>query len=252
MTPLLAIDVGNTNLAFGLYVGGTLAAEWCLPTRRDCSVAALIDGMRQGLHGTRPTAAAIASVVPPLDPALRAAAREVTGSGPLIVDHTNAGIAIAYSRPAEIGADRLADAAGALAKYGVPCLIVDFGTATTFEYLDAEGRYHGGPIVPGVALMNDALASAAAKIAPTPLAVTERLLPTSTTEAVQAGVYHGYVGLTRYLIAQLLREIGGAPRVIATGGLASLIVPACPAIAIHDPRLTLDGLRAIWAKNSTT
>lgn len=252
---LLAIDVGNTSIACGCFAAERLAAEWRLPTRRSASAGEIADGLQRGLDAAGVPAHTIAgvivaSVVPPLDPPIAKAVEHVTGRQPLFIDHTNAGVPIAYPHPEEIGADRLADAAGALAKYGAPCLVVDFGTATTFDYIDAGGKYCGGPIAPGVALINDALATAAAKLRPIPLAAVDQLIPTSTAEAVQAGVYHGYVGLTHALLTKLIAAVGGTPKVIATGGYAQLIAPACPSIQTIDPHLTLEGLRTIWARNA--
>ncbi|MBI2346788.1 MAG: type III pantothenate kinase [Deltaproteobacteria bacterium] len=250
---LLAIDIGNSNIVFGLFDEEKVRSEWRADTRRDLTVADLAKELRRGLHsGGIPSgeigAAIVCSVVPPLDTAIAGAAKQVTGQTVLFVDHTNAGVPIKYPHPEEVGADRLADAAGAYDKYGGPCIVVDFGTATTFDYIDGDGAYHGGPIAPGLALGSDALAAAAAKLDRTPIAATEHLLPRTTSEAIQAGVFHGHVGLAQYLISRLTEDVGGHPKTIATGGLASLIAPHCPLIAVVDPRLTLDGLRVIWKR----
>lgn len=252
---LLAIDIGNSSIHCGVFYAAELRHEWHLATEREATVATLSAAFRDALQAVAAAPAmlqgvVVASVVPPLDAALAECMRQITGSAPLAVDHTNAGVPIIYPHPEEIGADRLANAAGAIAKYGAPCLVVDFGTATTFDYIDPTGDYCGGPIAPGVGIGNAALAQAAAKLQPTPLASTDRLIPQSTAEAIQAGVFHGYVGLTEHLIGRLQREVGTHPKVIATGGLAAIIAPACPSIQTINPHLTLDGLHTIWVRNS--
>lgn len=250
---LFAIDIGNSNAVFGLFDGKVLRTSWRAEMLRDAAVGDVAKELRKGLHAAdipshQIAGVIIGSVVPPIDAAMAAAVEQVTGQVPLCVDHTNAGVVIAYPHPEEIGADRLANAAGAIAKYGAPCLIVDFGTATTFDYIDPDGAYCGGPIAPGLKIANDALIAAAAKLSTTPIVATNQLIPTSTLEAVQAGVFHGYVGLTNYLIDRLAQEVGTRPRVIATGGWAGIIAPFSPAIATMDAHLTLDGLRVIWMR----
>lgn len=247
----LAIDIGNSNIVCGLFDGDVLRYEWRIEAHRESNTSDLGKAIRKGLHTAGIPSGdiegvIIGSVVPPLDAAMAAAVTQLTGTTPLFVDHTNAGIPMRYPRPEEVGADRLANAAGAIAAHGTPCIVVDFGTATTFDYIDADGAYCGGPIAPGLGISNAALTSAAAKLQPTPIAATEHLLPQSTAEAIQAGVFHGYVGLTQYLIEKLTTEVGTNPTVIATGGLAKFIAPSCHAIQIVAPTLTLDGLRHIW------
>lgn len=257
---LLAIDIGNSNTAFGLSSGDVWVREWRMETRHDASANEIAQQIVQGvanwnnspppplkLRGGEINTVIVASVVPPIDEAFTTAITNITGRAPMFVTHKNAGVKIRYPHPEEIGADRLADAAGAIKQYGAPCIVVDFGTATTFDYIAEDGAYCGGPIAPGLKLSNLALAQAAAKLGLAPIAETTHLIPQTTVEAIQAGVFHGYVGLTAYLIEKMKKEVGGNPAIIATGGLAHMIAPHCRQIATVDPRLTLEGLKYIFS-----
>jgi len=190
---------------------------------------------------------AISNVVPSANHAYQSMAGRYFRLEPLIVDHTNAGINIQYPNPQEIGADRLVNAAQAYKEYQRACIVVDFGTATTLDYINEVGTYLGGVIAPGIMIANEALYRWTSKLPRVDVVKCERVLADSTVGAIQSGVYHGYKGLVKHLIDEMKKEVGGNPTVVATGGLASLVVED---MDIPIKRfLTLDGLRTIYTKN---
>jgi type III pantothenate kinase len=250
---LLVIDAGNSNLTLGVFRGVELVAHWRLVTEREKSAAQYGQEIRDLFTRDRIEAIegiAIASVVPQLDQALSAVAANDFGVTPLFVDHTtDTGLKLLYDNPAELGADRIVDAAGALAKYGAPCIVVDFGTATTFNAVNAAHEYLGGVIAPGVKISAEALFSRAAKLPRVDIKQPDKVIATSTRGAMQSGLYHGYAGLVDGVLEKMIAEMGSQPRVIATGGLAPVIAPASKFIEKIDETLTLDGLRLIYERN---
>lgn len=240
----LAIDIGNTSTTVGVLSEG----RW-RTVRRDTTTLLsdeVVLGLLQELGGTHATIArvGIASVVPAVDEPLVKILSRVVEQTPIFLTVANYPHPIRYPLPHEIGADRLADAAGALAKFTPPLIIVDFGTATTFDYLDADGAYCGGPIMPGVLLSKRALTDAAAKLPPIEFATTNRLIPQTTVEAMQSGLFHGTIGAVDHILTTLIEEVGGAPTLIATGGLATAVVPALQHRLNLEPLLTLEGMAA--------
>jgi type III pantothenate kinase len=170
---------------------------------------------------------------------------------PLFVDHTtNTGLKLLYDTPSELGADRIIDAAAALAKYGAPCIVVDFGTATTFNAVNEAHEYLGGVIAPGVMISAEALFSRAAKLPRVEIERPQRVIATSTRGAMQSGLYHGYAGLVDGVLEKMIAEMNSQPHVIATGGLAPRIAAASKYIEKIDETLTLDGLRLIYERNN--
>lgn len=241
-TLLLAIDVGNTNITFGLFKGRRLIRQWRAPTRNAPSPCWFLPCLpKHKVDGV-----IVSSVVPELDSSLRTAVKKRYGQKPVFVDHKNAGVKIAYPRPKEIGADRLVNAAAALKKYHPPFIIVDFGTATTFDYIDRRGRYLGGPIAPGIKTAAKILYDAASKLPEVKVVRTTRMLPNSTAAAIQTGIYQGYIGLIERLIKLTAKESGCRPKIIATGGLATLVAKGTSLIKKIAPSLTLEGLQIIW------
>ena len=251
---LLVIDAGNSNLTLGIFRGAELVAQGRLLTDRDKSaehysleITELFE--REDVDVEDIEGIAIASVVPQLDQAFSRIAINDFGLAPLFVDHnTDTGLKLLYDMPAELGADRIVDAAAALAKYGAPCIVVDFGTATTFNAVNAAHEYLGGVIAPGVKTSAEALFSRAAKLPHVEIARPEKVIATSTKGAMQSGLYHGYAGLVDGVLEKMIGEMNARPRVIATGGLAPLIAGASRLIETIDETLILDGLRLIYEK----
>jgi type III pantothenate kinase len=253
---LLVIDVGNTTTSLGVFAGAELVAHWSLTTARSRTVD------EYGVHARNLfalaeldfkaiDAIAIASVVPPLNYTLKRMAEVYFHLTPLFVDYdTDTGLRILYEPAAEVGADRIVDAVAALHKYGAPCIIVDFGTATTFDALNHQGEYLGGIIAPGVMISADALFSKTAKLPRVDIRRPQRVIGSSTVAAMQSGLFYGYVALVDGVLARMARELEGAPRVIATGGLASLIATGSERIELVDDTLTLEGLRLIHERTT--
>lgn len=249
---LLAIDVGNTNILLGVYRGPELIATWRASTVRDRTgdehgilfreFLATADLTFSDIQGV-----AISNVVPPLAPALRHFARRYLRLEPhFLGEALRPPIPIRYTPPTAVGADRLADAVAVLEKYGAPAVVADFGTATTFDAISAEGEYLGGAIAPGVGISLDALFRTAAHLPRIELARPQRIIGGSTVESMQSGAYYGFLGQLEGVVRRFKAELGPGTRVIATGGLAELIGGDTDCIDHIDPWLTLDGLRILW------
>lgn len=238
---LLAVDVGNTNITFGVFDGRKLIKMWRCVTHK---VPVLIgkDIASKASKTSKVSSIIVSSVVPEIDRALKKALKKKFKVTPLFVTYKNAGIKIGYPRPREIGADRLVDAVAAWKKYGRACIIVDFGTATTLDYIDAKGFYRGGAIAPGIHLSGKALYEAASKLPRITIRPVNKMIPRTTKMAMQAGLYQGYIGMVEHLIKRTIKEVGGKPLIIATGGLAPLIAKGTRLFDKIEPNLTLEGL----------
>ena len=253
---LLAIDVGNTNTVFALYEGYRALGQWRLSTvrerTRDEYVAALIQLITyKGLDPQAVGAAVISSVVPEAVWPLRTMCREVFGCTPKVVGETlEVTIPVLIDNPREVGADRLVNAVAAQVRYGGPLIVVDFGTATTFDVIDGAGSYCGGVIAAGINLSLEALHRAAAKLPRVTVERPPRVIGTSTVTAMQSGVYWGYVGLIEGLVARIKAEYGMPMKVIATGGLAGLFAGGTPSIEHVDADLTMAGLVELYHAGS--
>lgn len=252
---LLTIDVGNTNITFGLYQGENLGPRWRICTIHDKmpdEYGILLDQLFRH-RGYRPedvTGVAIASVVPPLTPTFVQVCREYLGQEPLVVDAgVRTGVRIRYENPKEVGADRVVDAAAVRALYGVPACVVDFGTATTFDAVSAEGDYLGGAIAPGIGIAAQALFERTAKLPRVELRRPPSVIGRNTAQSIQSGLLFGYVGLVEGMVARFKAELGPGTRVVATGGLAEVIARETDVIDVVDPWLTLHGLRIIYELN---
>lgn len=252
---LLVIDIGNSNTVWGVYEGERLLHHWRSETRASRTTdewGLQLMGFFQ-LAGLRPqdvNGVAISNVVPPTSHAVETMCRRYLKCTPFVVTAQSSGMPIRYPRPDEVGADRLVDCVAAYRKYPQALIVVDFGTATTLDYVDGEGAYWGGPIAPGLGIANDALFAQTSKLPSVPIRRTEQLLPCTTIEAIQAGVFHGYVGLVDHLVQSLAKEVKTSPLIVATGGFAGQVAQASQTIKIVERFLTLEGLRLIWEKSS--
>ena len=263
---LLALDVGNTNTKLGLYrldaEPPALAANWRLTTHRTQTVdeyGALFINLfhMKGIDPAQVKHIIISSVVPPLDSTLRQVCETAFHIEPLFVEPgIKTGMPVLVDNPTELGADRLCDSIAAFEKYGGPCIVVDFGTATKFEVISERGEYLGGIIAPGLGLSADALFDRAAKLARVDIKRPAKVIGTNTVGHLQSGLYYGYIGLVDGILDRIVAELALAepaqkPRVIASGGLAHMIAPDSRYISEIDDMLTLDGLRILFDRNKT-
>lgn len=246
---LLAIDAGNSNVKMAVFDGSELLANWRLTTDTALTSDDYGAEIRQRYAFKNLEAIVIASVIPALNPTLTRMAEDYFQLSPLFVDHTTrTGLKILYDSPSDLGADRIVDAVAAVAKYGAPCIVVDFGTATTFNAINANSEFLGGAIAPGLGTCSEALFSRTAKLPRVEFKRPERVIGSSTITAIQSGLYHGYASLVDGMLGRMMLEMGGAPRVIATGGLAHAIAPASEYISAVDDTLTLEGLRLVYER----
>jgi type III pantothenate kinase len=263
---LLTLDVGNTNTVLGLYRPNSdeLAAHWRITTLRtqtadEYGVLFLNLFAMRKIDASEISSIIISSVVPPLETTLRQVCERYFNLKPMFVEPgIKTGMPILVDNPAELGADRLVNGVAAFARYGGPCIVVDFGTATTFDVVSAKGEYIGGVIAPGLAISAEALFSRAAKLSRVDVKKPAKVIGTNTVAHLQSGLYYGYIGLVDGILERIIKEMQGketqapeaaGPKVIATGGLARLIVDDSKFIHIIDDMLTLEGLRLIYERN---
>jgi type III pantothenate kinase len=251
---LLVLDVGNTNTTVGVYDGPSLKHSWRLTSDRQRTVDeyGILCRMllqQSGLDDRAITAIAISSVVPPMDFTLNRMAETYFGIKPLFVSSANAGMPVLYDDPTEVGADRIVNAVAALAKYGGPCVVVDFGTATTLDAVSRAGEYLGGIICPGIQVSADALFQRAARLRRIDIRRPDMLIGTNPAASVQSGLYYGNVALVDGLLTMMKAELGSDTRVVATGGLAPLISRESKFIEAVEPDLTLEGMRLVFERN---
>ncbi len=252
---LFCIDIGNTNVVLGLYDGENLATHWRIATdhqKMADEYAMLVLDLfeRAGRPPTDVDGIVIASVVPPLTSSFEKLSRRYFGRPPLVIDATiHTGVRICLDSPGEVGADRVVNAVAAYQRYGGPACVVDLGTATTFDIISAEGDYLGGAIAPGMGIAAEALFQRTAKLPRIELVRPPGVIGKNTVQAMQSGLFFGYVGLVEALVARFRAELGAEMKVIATGGLACLVAAETEAIDAVDPWLTLEGLRLVWEMN---
>src|SRR3989454_3485429 len=252
---LLAIDLGNTNLAFGLFEGDELRPAWPHPPRGDSmrdELGLLMVQLRgqEGLDPKSVDGVVVAGVVPPLNSALVQAIERYFDREPLVVGPgVKTGLKIHYRDPKEVGADRIVAAMAAFKKYGGPLIIIDFGTGTTYDVVSKEGDHLGGGIAPGMGISVEALYERAARLQRVELKAPATVIGRTTAESMQAGIIFGFTAQVEGMVDRIRKELGQDPRVIATGGFAGLIAAQTPVIELVDQRLMLEGLRLIYDLN---
>jgi len=251
---LLAIDVGNTNTVLGLYRGRELVRHWRIQTETDRTVDEH-GVLLRGLFGAaaiepRIDGVIISCVVPPMQPTVEAVSREYLTVEPLTVGPgMKTAMPILYDNPKEVGADRIVNAVAAYERTHDSTIVVDFGTATTFDYISAKGEYVGGVITPGPGISLDALYQRAAKLYRVEMAKPPRVVGRNTIHAIQSGIIYGYVAMVDGLVRRIQEENAAPSRVLATGGFAKLLAPESQTIEEVDEFLTLDGLRILYDRN---
>jgi type III pantothenate kinase len=252
---LLVIDAGNTNIVLGIYDGELLLRNWRISTDKSKSAdeyGILFNNLlvHTGIGLANITDIIISSVVPTLTGVLERLSRNYFGIKPhLVGPGIKTGMPIHYDNPKEVGADRIVNAVAGYEKFKAPLIIVDFGTATTFDYVNGKGEYCGGAIAPGLMISMEALFQKASKLPWVEIVKPQGVIAKNTVNSMQAGIYYGYVGLVDEIVGRMKRESRENPKVIATGGLASLVAPESKTIDAVEEYLTLEGLRILYLRN---
>jgi type III pantothenate kinase len=252
---LLALDAGNTNITIGVFDGSKLVRHWRLRTVHDQTAdewGILLRNLfsLDELDLARVHGIIIASVVPPLDSTLAGMSRRYFKREPMFVTaEIDTGLTVLYDQPREVGADRIVNSVAALHKYGGPCVIVDLGTAITFDAVSADSEYLGGVICPGIGMSVQGLFSRTARLPLVDFREPDRLIGTNTVTSMQSGLYYGAIGMIDGILERLTAELGPRTKTVATGGQADLIVRGSKFLRVVDADLTLEGLHLIWQRN---
>lgn len=253
---LLAVNVGNTNTVVGVFRGSELLWHWRLSTQQERTadeLAVLFGGLleQEGLSFSKElTGVVVSSVVPTMTQALREMTERYFNFPPVVVEPgTRTGLPILTDNPREVGADRIVNALAAFTRYGGPCIAVDFGTATTYDAVSAKGEFLGGVIAPGIQVSNASLSRSTARLPQVELHPPRSVIGRSTVECIQSGLIFGTAAEVDGMIARIREELGEHATVVATGGLAPVVLPHCRSIDEFDPWLTLEGLRLVFEKN---
>jgi len=245
--------MGNTRVNAAVYEGANLIGHWGMPAQRNLDLSSfavvfgdMLSSFRLGFKNI--DSVIISSVVPSNDDGLKNFCTQYLNCKPLFINHTNIGMKIAVDNPPEVGADRLVVSFAAYKKYKRSLIVIDLGTAITFDCIDNDGVYLGGPIAPGIGISSDALFYRAEKLFSIEIQKPERVIGRNTTECVQSGIFHGYVGLIDHVVAGIKQEMNSDPYILATGGWASLLSGESKCIHSVDEMLLLDGLRDIYSE----
>jgi len=252
---LLCIDIGNTNTVLGLYQKDVLLHHWRLETKKERTADEWGIFLKELLQFEKKTLAditgvAISNVVPPMQRAITEMSQKYLGKKPLVIGpQVKIDMPLEMDNPSEVGADRIVNAVAAYHQYKTHLIIVDFGTATTFDYINDHGEYHGGLILPGIVISADALFSRAAQLPRVEIAKPQHVIGKNTVECMQSGIFYGYVGMVDSIVERMEKEIGHPATTIATGGLATLIASESKKIKETQEFLTLEGLKLIYQWN---
>jgi type III pantothenate kinase len=255
MKMLLAIDIGNTNTTLGIFQEQSLVFNFRLTTRIGQTMDEYGIFVRNllslaGIQRDTLSGMVVASVVPPLDDVIETMAKKYLHIEPMFIrPGIKTGLALNVESPSEVGADRIVDCVGALSRYAPPLIVVDFGTATTFDAVSENREFLGGAIAPGLKISAESLFQKAAKLPEVPFQKPEMAIGRNTVTNIQSGLFFGYVGLVNGVLSRMKAELGENSQVIATGGLASVIFPESTLIDTIDEDLTLEGLRVLFEKN---
>ncbi|WP_099224499.1 type III pantothenate kinase [Listeria costaricensis] len=252
---ILVIDVGNTNCTFGLYQNDQLTNNWRLETNRlrtadELGMIVLNFFGHAKIEADQVTGIIISSVVPPVMHAMTTMCTRYFQIKPLIVGPgIKTGLNLKVDNPREVGADRIVNAVATIEEYGKPAIVVDFGTATTFCYIDEQSVYQGGAIAPGIMISTEALYNRAAKLPRVDIAASDKVIGKSTVSSMQAGIFYGFLGQFEGIIREMKKQAATDPIVVVTGGLARLITEKSDLVDVLDPFLTLKGLNLLYKRN---
>ena len=248
---LLTIDIGNTNTVLGVFEGDQIAHSWRIKTDARATADELMLVFRGLLHDHEVTGISLCSTVPAALREMRAMLSRHYAHLPTVIVEpgVKTGVPLLFDNPKEVGADRVVNTLAAHHLWGGPVVVVDFGTSTNLDVVSEKGEFLGGALAPGIEISVEALAARAAQLRKVELVEPRSVIGKNTVEALQSGILYGFAGQVDGLVRRVVKELGGTATVVATGGLASLVIEHCETVSIHEPDLTLIGLRLVFEKN---